>query len=258
MGDARSGGVSEPGAGAGAGAAAVGGLPRDGRRRVLAEVLTLWLVTLLLIRGVVELQRSGGVHELILAFVPILFMYAPVALCAWRGVDSYDYPLALPAFRDYAPWIDALKLNAAVIGAIAVPWVIGYHYYQTLLFGHEYGGTWPATPLKLIGYHLFFVAIPEEFFYRGYLQTRLDEAYGTPWRIFGVQLGAGWLITCVVFAFGHSLVQFQWWHFAIFFPSLLFGWMRARTGQIVAGALFHAWCNITVSTLDTLYGIAQP
>jgi membrane protease YdiL (CAAX protease family) len=61
-----------------------------------------------------------------------------------------------------------------------------------------------------------------------------------------------------VFAAGHSIVQFQWWHFAIFFPSLVFGWMRARTGQVVAGAGFHAWSNVTVSTLDTLYGIVKP
>lgn len=228
------------------------------RRAVLLEVLGLWLVTLLAIRLVVDVQRLTGVHEIVLAAVPILFMYAPVALCRWRGVDSYDYPLALPAFRDVAPWLEAAKLNAVVIGTIFVPWVVGYHFYQTLIFGFSYEGTWPSSLLKLIGYHLFFVAIPEEFFYRGYLQTRLDEAFGVPWRVLGASVGPGLLITSVVFAFGHSLVLFQWWHFAIFIPSLVFGWMRARTGQIVAGALFHAWANVTVSTLDTLYGIIPP
>jgi hypothetical protein len=61
-----------------------------------------------------------------------------------------------------------------------------------------------------------------------------------------------------LFAFGHSLVQVQWWHFAIFFPSLVFGWMRARSGGVLAGAFFHAWANVTVHTLDTLYGIVPP
>jgi membrane protease YdiL (CAAX protease family) len=228
------------------------------QRRIVAEVLGLWVVTLGAISAVVHLREALGLHEIVLAIVPILFMYMPVLVCRLRGVDSYDYPLALPAFRDTKPWVDALVLDAKVIAVILVPWLIGYHLYQTVLFHHHFQGTLPSSFVKLIGYHLFFVAIPEEFFYRGYLQSRLDEAFGTPWRLLGARLGPGWLLTCLVFAFGHSIVQVQWWHFAIFFPSLVFGWMRARTGQILAGAGFHAWANITVGTLDTLYGVIAP
>jgi len=202
--------------------------------------------------------RDAGLWEIFLALVPILFMYMPVGMCWLRGVDSYDYPLALPALRDWARWGEALKLNAIVIGIVMIPWVLAYHTYQTTLFGKELAWTFPPEgPLMLVGYHLFFVAIPEEFFYRGYIQTRLDETFRPKWNILGAKLGWGWIITCVVFALGHSLVEFQWWHFAIFFPSLVFGWMRARTGGIIAGALFHAWSNIGVSILDALYGVTE-
>jgi membrane protease YdiL (CAAX protease family) len=57
------------------------------------------------------------------------------------------------------------------------------------------------------------------------------------------------------FAFGHSLVNPQWWHFATFFPGLVFAWMRERSGGVTAGAFFHAICNIGVFCLDTQYGI---
>jgi len=224
------------------------------RREVVKEVLLLWIITLFLIRLVV-FGREAGLWEIVLALVPILFMYMPVWLCRLRGVDDYDYPLALPALRDRQCWYEALKLNAVVIGIVLVPWVACYHLYQTTLFGYELQWTWPDDPLMLVGYHLFFVAIPEELFYRGYIQTRLDEVYRPKWNILGAKLGWGWIITCVIFAVGHSVVDFQWWHFAIFFPSLVFGWMRARTGGIIAGALFHAWSNIGVSTLDALYGV---
>jgi uncharacterized protein len=237
----------------------------------LGEVLALWLVTLIAIKLVVVAQRALGLHEIVLAAVPVLFMYAPVLLCRLRGVDSWDYPLALPAFRDLAPWLEALKLNAVAIAVVLLPWLALYHVWTTTLEPHmwallfdrpvrlrEFLGIWPSSLLKLVAYHLFFVAIPEELFYRGYLQTRLDEAFGTRWRIFGANVGPGLLITSVIFAAGHSIVQVQWWHFAIFIPSLMFGWMRARTGQIVAGAFFHAWSNVTVSTLDTLYGVVPP
>ena len=99
------------------------------------------------------------------------------------------------------------------------------------------------------------VAAVEEVQYRAVLvEARRTGRH----RILGADLGWGWIVTCVLFAFGHSIVQLQWWHFAIFFPSLVFGWMRARTGGIVAPALFHAWANIQVTTLDTLYGVVPP
>lgn len=225
-------------------------------RGVLAEQLGLWLVTLLLIRVVV--QVAGFTHEVVLALVPVLFMYMPVLACNLRGADSWSYPLALPALRDAGPWKEALKLNAVLIGLIFVPFLVLYHFWQTQVFGFAWTGRMPSQPLMLIGYHLFFVAIPEEMFYRGYMQSRLDELWPPRWRVLGVMMGPGWLVTCVLFAFGHSLVQVQWWHFAIIVPSLAFGWLRSRTDHVVAGALFHAWCNVTVAWLDTLYGVIPP
>jgi len=232
------------------------GLPDRGA--VLREVLILWLVTLVVVRVWISVV-DAGLHEVFKAVVPILFMYVPVLACELRGVDSYSYPLYLPRFRDTDAWLEAFKLNAVVIAILTLPFILVYHYWTTLaLGGHWMAGDWPPSMLMLIGYHLFFVAIPEEFFYRGYIQTRLDEAFRPRWRIFGANLGWGWLITCVVFALGHSVVQYQWWHVLIIFPSLVFGWMRARTGGILAGALFHAACNVAVSTLDHVYGIITP
>ena len=226
--------------------------------RVWKELLGLWLGTLLLIRLVVTLVETLGLHEIFLVLVPVLFLYAPVWLCMARGVDSWSYPLALPAFSDRLRWGNAVRLNILCIAVTVVPFVVGYHVWHTAVFGHSLQWIWPSDPLKLIGYHLFFVALPEEIFYRGYIQTRLDERYGTPWRVFGTPVGWGLILASLLFAFGHSLVLLQWWHPFIFFPSLVFGWMRNRTGGPLAGALFHAWANVTVATLDTLYGVIPP
>ena len=220
------------------------------------DLLLLWLATLLLIRGVVALH-AAGMYEIILIAVPLLFMYMPLYACKLRGVSAEAYPLTLPLLRE--PFYgQAIRLNLVLIGLITVPWLIGYHYYQSMLFGYTNQWLWPSSFITLIGYHLFFVAIPEEMFYRGYMQSRLDELFEKRWSIFGVKLGWGWILTCLLFAFGHSLVHFQWWHFAIFFPSLLFGWLREKTGHIVAGALFHAWSNVVVATLDSLYQVGAP
>lgn len=246
------------------------------RMQIMLEVILVWLSTNLVIRLVVFLHDLGA-HEIVLALVPILFMYIPVGICKARQVDSDRYLLALPAFRDGA-WKRAINLNLMVVGIILLPYIIGYHvYYRVLYYFLEHpiwpidwgdlvsfiaslptGGGLPPDALLLVLYHFFFVAIPEEFFYRGYVQTRLAEVFTARWRIFGVSLGFGWLLTAVIFAFGHSLVQVRWWHFAIFFPALIFGWMRAKTNEIVAPAFFHAWCNITISFMDHLYGVIPP
>jgi membrane protease YdiL (CAAX protease family) len=249
-------------------------------RRILLEVAVTFVVTLLIIRLTV-LMFADALWGLPLAVIPILFMWAPVWVLEHRGVDPDHYPLAIPAWSERDVWRDAVKLSGAVILLAAVPYGMVYHFWQTAWFpailqglcDFEVPGTcfearraarfvpawrWPAEPLKLVGYHLFFVAIPEELFYRGYMQSRLDEVWAPRWEIFGATLGPAWLITCVVFAFGHSLVAFQWWHFAIIVPSLVFGWMRAKTGDVMAGAFFHAWCNVSVTLLDTIYGVVSP
>ena len=231
-------------------------------------------MTNLLIRAVVTAQGAAGLPEWVLAAVPCLFIYAPVLLCHLRGVDSYAYHLSIPAFRDGAAWWSALKLAGALLGVILIPWLVGYHLYQGLIFDlgpsasvferflvgvevHELGAWEIPVPraLTLVAYQVFFVAIPEEFFYRGYVQTRLNEHFPREFELFGIRFGHGLWIASLLFAFGHSLVMVRWWHFATFFPGLLFGLLRERSGGVLAGAFFHAACNVMIVTLDTTYGV---
>ena len=255
---------------------------------VYLEVGALWLITLVLIRAALALQRGAGLPDWVLAVVPLLFIYAPVLLCRWRGADSWSYRLSIPAFSDLRSWKNAAILAAGMSAVVLVPWLVGYHLYRGM-FPHlvrfanriwlngvvnpdllapiftDFAGMvtsvapdpskLPADLLTLVAYQVFFVAIPEEFFYRGYLQTRLNEVHRRRFRVLGVQLGMGAIVANLLFAFGHSVVQLQWWHFATFFPGLLFAWARERSGGVVPGALFHACCNVSVITLDSLYGV---
>jgi uncharacterized protein len=104
---------------------------------------------------------------------------------------------------------------------------------------------------------LVIIALPEEAFYRGYLQSRLDEAFpGFGWRtvagarvpvrlrLLGASVGPSLLITSVIFALGHFATIREPARLAVFFPSLLFGWLRYRTKGIGAGIAFHATCNV--------------
>lgn len=107
--------------------------------------------------------------------------------------------------------------------------------------------------LLMFGTQLVLVAVPEEWFYRGYLQQRFDEVWAPRWRIMGAQLGWGWLLASVLFAAGHLVLDARPERLAVFFPSLLFGWMRARTGSVMASSLFHAFSNVWIQTLGYIY-----
>lgn len=133
---------------------------------------------------------------------------------------------------------------AAVFAAITfVPFYFGWQKYW-----HPRGAfhlrTGAFEVLNEIAGQLVIIALPEEAFYRGYLQSRLDEAL--PWRIrfLGASVGPALLVTSLVFALGHFATIREPARLAVFFPSLAFGWLRARTGGIGAGVAFHASCNV--------------
>ncbi|MDI1449266.1 myxosortase MrtC [Polyangium sp. 6x1] len=113
------------------------------------------------------------------------------------------------------------------------------------------------SPWNEISGHFLAVALPEEAFFRGYLQTQLDAAWAPRWRVFGADLGPGVVVSSAIFAIGHFLTVPSPDRLAVFFPSLVFGWLRARTGGVGAGVVFHALCNIFSATLQRGYGFSR-
>lgn len=95
------------------------------------------------------------------------------------------------------------------------------------------------------------VALPEEAFFRGYLQSRLGEA--SP-RARGPLTNAN-VIASAFFALGHFGTDVSLARASTFFPSLLFGLLRERTGGIVVPVLFHALCNILSHMLFRGFGV---
>lgn len=132
------------------------------------------------------------------------------------------------------------------------PFVLGYlHYWQpTQPFQ-------PGLPPEFLGQavtQVFAIALPEEMFYRGYLQSQLTRVWPPRRRVFGGSLGPDVWVTSLVFAVGHVLTIPSAARLSVFFPSLIFGWLRSRTGGIGASVLFHALCNLLTLYLSHGYG----
>jgi uncharacterized protein len=87
------------------------------------------------------------------------------------------------------------------------------------------------------------VAFSEEFFYRGYLTLRFEEQWGAVRSA---------VAAAALFALGHLLIPAPW-RLAVFFPALLFAWLRNRTRTVVGASVAHFLCNVWLLVLERSY-----
>ena len=140
-------------------------------------------------------------------------------------------------------------LGAALV--TFVPFYVGWRVWWAPT--QQFTWSWPGLLNDATG-QLLVVALPEEAFFRGYLQTRFDEELAPRVRLLGARVGWGLVLTSAIFALGHVLTVHRGTRLAVFFPSLLFGWLRARTGGIGASVAFHALCNLFSEALGRGFG----
>ena len=88
-------------------------------------------------------------------------------------------------------------------------------------------------------------------------QSSLDAAWKPRFRLLGARIGPGLLVASAIFAVGHVIATPNPDRLSVFFPALLFGWLRTRTGGIGAGVLFHAACNLCSAYLARGYGFVD-
>ena len=116
------------------------------------------------------------------------------------------------------------------------------------------------NPVTGFLFYIFFLGLGEELLFRGYIQSRLNEAWGRPFQFFGVPWGWGLIITSVIFGLMHvinigSLINGNWqlepwWGLWTFFGGLVNGFVREKTGSIVAPSILHG----LPQAISTLFG----
>ncbi|CAN5871015.1 hypothetical protein BH11MYX4_BH11MYX4_61020 [soil metagenome] len=230
------------------------------RRRPLVEAV----VASAIVTAVVTAASTFLPDRYVATAVGFLFLGATWAL-VWRGDDQRVERsglalggLVLPGPIDRARLarsVGSALLWAALFAAITfVPFFFGWRtfWHARGTFGIHVQA-WEA--LNEIFGQLVIIALPEEAFYRGYLQSRLDEAFPQRIRVLGASVGPALIVTSVIFALGHFATIREPARLAVFFPSLVFGWLRARTGGIGAGVAFHASCNVFSEVLGRGYRI---
>lgn len=110
----------------------------------------------------------------------------------------------------------------------------------------------------------FFSGFGEEFVFRGYVQSRLNQAFGRPFNWFGIQFGAGLIVTSVLFGLFHAfntydpaigLASLSWgWALFTTFGGLFFGILREKTGTLLAPSIAHGLPDAVGEALGKIFG----
>lgn len=179
------------------------------------------------------------------------FLYVPVGVAWLRGVDFAEYGLFL---RNRKTTLTvALVSGGLVLGAFAAGYVLVVRMTQLPVpWDPSFNGdAWGIA--NFIVTQIGVVALAEEFFYRGYVQSRFDHTWAPRWKVLGAALGPGWILTSLFFAVGHLADSFNPMRLLTFFPGLWFGWARARTGNVYAAMFLHAASNLLIAVLQGQY-----
>ena len=144
-----------------------------------------------------------------------------------------------------------LERVPAGLGILVLLIVLCLPLVVALEYGRPFGYTLLTVLWLAIG-----AGCGEEIFYRGYIQSRVNESFGRPWRFLGVQFGMGLIVSSVLFGFLHALNSVDYfggrftfaWGFGIanVFTGLLYGCLRETTGSVVAPVVTHATLDVLV------------
>jgi membrane protease YdiL (CAAX protease family) len=161
----------------------------------------------------------------------LVMLLAPIALAGPRG--------AVPRFEPGREARSALEGLAA--GAVLIP----VFFLGIWLFWRFNSGDVTAGKVaRQAGAQLFLVALPEEFFFRAFLQGGLERLARRKLALPGARVGWGLPAAAALFALAHLVAQGAPAALLVFFPGLVFGWLWARRASLAGPVIFHALCNL--------------
>lgn len=232
-------------------------------RHALYAYLAVAALVASVVRIDVELPYIGHLGS---ALVAVILLYAPVVVAWRRHEDLLDYGFHLePLGRN-------LLLAGLVLVVILPLFAGGYAAFYHLVCDqptlrhlappgacHGWHGSWHVPDLmhgkflEWCAVQVVVVALPEELFFRGCLLGLLERRFPPTRRLWGGGVGLALLLSSLAFALVHLPRAGDPRALATFFPGLMFGWMRSKTGSIAGSVAAHAMSNIWVKVLDAAF-----
>jgi membrane protease YdiL (CAAX protease family) len=223
----------------------------------------LWLIQR---RG--ELPESHGIHVHGLILGPVA-AWRQKRVLARRQLAPKDRPPRSALLRSLAHYghrahFRAQDLKADLKRALLLcavlfpPFAVGHHFFQMTLAevqGRSLQFQWglPEALAMVVLQNLLVVALPEELFYRGFMQTRLLRLWPRQKFILGIPLGRAVVVTALIFALGHFLGEYNPLRLGPFFPAFVFSALVLKSRSIFGAMIFHALSNVFSALLQALY-----
>jgi uncharacterized protein len=200
------------------------------------------------------------------ALVAVVFLYLPVFFAWRRGEDLVAYGFkASPVGRGLAFGLGAPLVLFPLFAAVFVLFYDvacrpGAGWLRQLTPPGSCPGWdgWAGVHAPRLDFELLelafiqvvVIALPEELFFRGFMHELLERAFPPRRRLLGGGLGWALVLSSALFALGHLAAGLDPRRLSVFFPGLLFGWMRSATGSILAGTITHAASNLFIRLLE--------
>ncbi len=166
---------------------------------------------------------SGYLAILILSF--LLHSINPASRIFYSALPVMM--LIYPIIVGYKVKIRFSAKDIAIGFVVSIIFLLPYYFFS--------GGNLKAISGYYIIFQLLSVSLPEEFFFRGFLQDSI-----------GRNLKAIVLVS-LLFSIAHlpkALFLGDWISLLSFFPSLVMGWLYMKTNNILPGTIFHLLANL--------------
>jgi CAAX protease family protein len=179
--------------------------------------------------------------------------FLPIAINS--AIYGWLLPLVIP--NAIIRWEGALILSVTSMAIfIWIARILRAKPSLTLVFPVFLGVTMLAQggallPEKLVAFlfYLLFLGPGEEFLFRGYIQSRLNAAFGRPFKFWSAPWGWGLVIASLLFGLMHVLNPFNpfigkfdlypWWGVWTVFGGLTLGYVREKAESVLPPALLH-------------------
>lgn len=172
--------------------------------------------------------------------ISYLFILLMSFVFNYKDTFIKSYYIVLPITMIILPIIRGYKIKirfvlSDILRGLIVSLIILLPYY--IFFSKR--------DISSIGYiyffsQLFIVALPEEVFFRGYIQDSIGRNYKAI------------IVVSVLFSIAHiprALFLNEWLSLLTFFPSLVMGWLYMKTDNLIPSIIFHCFANITYRTV---------
>lgn len=224
----------------------------DIEQNTLVHIPSLFIPLLLIFLFRLDFEKHGlsirnanlALSIALSAYLPALVARLPIALTNYTKLSggiiiaiAHLLALVIWAWKFQKDFNPKVGIIAIILSAISFLW---FSYSQNILpkFNQM---AWSFTGM-------LFAALCEEVLWRGYIQTRLNEAFGTSFTFLGISWGWGLVISSILFGFVHVLNQnpttnqigWYWgWGIWTMCAGLFYGFLREKTGGVLAPFLAH-------------------